>query len=260
MVKNRHIFTTMSKIVKFTPSYPLSEFIDYLYLCDSSTPTIEAIAHRQSTHPRILVYKNLNTVNTAELRGLLINATGYFTDQILNMGVCFKPYGLHAGYNISGNALNNRCLAPETFLGAHWKSIAEGIRQGTTIEKLEILHNALYMSLQPRVVLLEIAEIVDELVKADLTKGVQQDLAKAFERTPKSFISLFKNAIGITPLQYLHIHKVEAAKEFLLSEEKVNLTETAYKLGFYDQSHFIRIFKIHTGHSPKAFQKLSKKG
>jgi AraC-like DNA-binding protein len=41
----------------------------------------------------------------------------------------------------------------------------------------------------------------------------------------------------------------------LLAGSKYSLAEIAYLTGFSDQSHFTRIFKSHTGKSPKDFRK-----
>jgi AraC family transcriptional regulator len=49
--------------------------------------------------------------------------------------------------------------------------------------------------------------------------------------------------------------RVEKAMALMVSSHQ-SLTEIAYVCGFADQSHFIRIFKQHTGFLPKQYQKL----
>lgn len=59
--------------------------------------------------------------------------------------------------------------------------------------------------------------------------------------------------------EYLRMVRIEKAIE-LMKESKYSLTEIAYLTGFSDQSHFTRIFKLHTGKSPSAYKKDLAKG
>ncbi len=65
---------------------------------------------------------------------------------------------------------------------------------------------------------------------------------------------LFNEFIGISPKKYLEIKRIEAAIK--LFKTSSNLTDIAYKSGYYDQSHFINSFKNYTGLLPKEFKKI----
>ncbi|KAF2330730.1 chromate resistance protein ChrB domain-containing protein [Flavobacterium nitrogenifigens] len=57
-----------------------------------------------------------------------------------------------------------------------------------------------------------------------------------------------------------YVRKLRIEKAINLIENSThNLTEIAYMTGFSDQSHFTRIFKLHTGKNPSAYRKKSKK-
>ena len=57
-----------------------------------------------------------------------------------------------------------------------------------------------------------------------------------------------------------YVRKLRIEKAINLIENSAhNLTEIAYMTGFSDQSHFTRIFKLHTGKNPSAYRKKSKK-
>lgn len=79
-------------------------------------------------------------------------------------------------------------------------------------------------------------------------------LAAAADCSPFHLIRLFRRHSGMTPFDYLRSVRIEHAKRFMRSSQ--NLTEVAYRTGFYDQSHFIRSFKKHTGFLPSDFRKL----
>jgi len=57
-----------------------------------------------------------------------------------------------------------------------------------------------------------------------------------------------------------YVRKLRIEKAIHLIENSSNtLTEIAYMTGFSDQSHFTRIFKLHTGKNPSSYRKRTKK-
>ena len=67
-------------------------------------------------------------------------------------------------------------------------------------------------------------------------------------------ISIFKTTYGQSPIDYLLDRKIATAKERLLNTQQA-VSQIAIDLGFYDAQHFIKIFKQHTGTTPKKFRK-----
>jgi len=64
---------------------------------------------------------------------------------------------------------------------------------------------------------------------------------------------LFKKETGVTITQFIQREKVEEAKKLLeLTQEPI--AAIAAKLNFYDQNHFIKIFKRYTGLTPKRYR------
>lgn len=58
--------------------------------------------------------------------------------------------------------------------------------------------------------------------------------------------------------EYIRKIRIEKAME-LIDTSDYSLTEIAYLTGFSDQSHFTRIFKLHTGQNPSAYKKARQK-
>lgn len=65
-------------------------------------------------------------------------------------------------------------------------------------------------------------------------------------------IRLFKANLGLTPHAFQLNLKVNQARELLKYGK--NIGDISYELGFSDQSHFHRVFKIHTGVTPRQYQ------
>lgn len=67
-------------------------------------------------------------------------------------------------------------------------------------------------------------------------------------------IRLFKEAFNIPPHTYQTLLRVNYAKQELRKHRAI--TEVALEAGFYDQSHFSKVFKSHVGVTPDKYQKL----
>lgn len=67
------------------------------------------------------------------------------------------------------------------------------------------------------------------------------------------FRRLFQEYSGESPVSFRQRHRIERAKQLLLSEENFTVSEIAQELGFSDVYHFSKTFKKHCGLSPSAF-------
>lgn len=67
----------------------------------------------------------------------------------------------------------------------------------------------------------------------------------------KFFPKYFRCTLG----EYVRKLRIDKATN-LLRNSQLSLTEIAYQCGFFDQSHFIRVFKQTTGFLPKEYKKL----
>jgi AraC-like DNA-binding protein len=65
-------------------------------------------------------------------------------------------------------------------------------------------------------------------------------------------IRVFKKHTGLSPYAYLEQIRVTRAKELLRSGQTI--ADTAYELGFNDQSHFTKTFKRFTGTTPGIYR------
>jgi AraC family transcriptional regulator len=81
-----------------------------------------------------------------------------------------------------------------------------------------------------------------------------QTISQVVGMSQYHFIRCFKQAIGISPYQYLIQRRIERAKQ-LLRKSQLPLTEIASSCGFANQSHFTTCFKQQTGATPRYFRK-----
>lgn len=100
----------------------------------------------------------------------------------------------------------------------------------------------------------ELKEIIQDQIDTNLTlslKEISQSLNVHPSYLSREFSKYFDDLSFGDYIRKLRIEKSIT----LLENPKYSLAEIAYLTGFSDQSHFNRIFKIHTGKSPSIFRK-----
>jgi len=95
----------------------------------------------------------------------------------------------------------------------------------------------------------EILQYIEQHLSENLT--VEQ-IAKAFNYSPKYFFRLFKSSLNASPHQYINRIKMEKAKQLMISTDK-SLSEIAEEVGM-ERAHFSRLFKQVTGASPSEYR------
>lgn len=81
--------------------------------------------------------------------------------------------------------------------------------------------------------------------------------AKQAGVSPFHFLRMFRDALGVTPHQYLVRSRLRHAAR-LLAENENPITDIAFDVGFGDLSNFVRSFHRAAGVSPRAFRQASK--
>lgn len=66
---------------------------------------------------------------------------------------------------------------------------------------------------------------------------------------------IFKSDVGMPPMRYLRLLRMERAKG-LLESSFLSVKEIAYRVGLNDESHFVRDFKSTYGSSPACYRTL----
>ena len=100
----------------------------------------------------------------------------------------------------------------------------------------------------------ELREIIQDQIDTNLTltlKDISQTLNVHPTYLSREFSKYFDNLSFGDYIRKLRIERSIA----LLKDQKYSLAEIAYLTGFSDQSHFNRIFKLHTGKSPAHYRK-----
>ncbi len=81
------------------------------------------------------------------------------------------------------------------------------------------------------------------------------DMAAVVGLSESWFASVFKQTMGITPLQWQLAKRVELTKK-LLGESDLPVASIAAQLGFSDQAHLTKVFRQIVGETPAAWRRM----
>ncbi|MCR5543286.1 MAG: AraC family transcriptional regulator [Eubacterium sp.] len=82
------------------------------------------------------------------------------------------------------------------------------------------------------------------------------DITKEINLNKSYLCSLFKKETNMTIGQYIETKKIDLAKEYLQNTDLEQI-DISSELGFISYSYFIKVFKQHTGYTPKEFRKMN---
>ena len=100
----------------------------------------------------------------------------------------------------------------------------------------------------------DLKEIIQDQIDAQFTfdlKKISSDLELNPSYLSREFSKYFED---LNFGEYVRKLRIEKAIS-LIQNSNYTLTEIAYMTGFSDQSHFTRIFKVHTGKNPSSYRK-----
>ena len=165
------------------------------------------------------------------------------------LNVMFKPNGLHLVSGIPASEYPNLTLNPDCIFP---KSEIDLLRESL----LECMDNQKRFFLIERFLAKKLNEnLFDDRLTATLklldkpSMGLDQ-LCDYACLSPRRFRELFRNQTGYSPMFYKKIMRFNQAARQINS---TSLTDIALSNGYYDQSHFIRDFKLFAGITPSEY-------
>ena len=116
--------------------------------------------------------------------------------------------------------------------------------------------------------LLEMIQKSDHTAQTDARKNVlsyihkhysnpsltNKDIAAKFGYHPDHLSVLIKQETGKTLHQYLISYRLQIAKNYLLTTQ-YDISEIAWRCGFCTAAYFIKLFRDHTGTTPRSYRK-----
>jgi len=171
-----------------------------------------------------------------------------------NLLVIFNEGGIAAFAGVPAHELFDLSIAAENiFLSAELNEIQEGLAEAASNKERVDLAASFFLQ-----------HLVNNKQDALIAGAVQlirqqngmiriRDLAKSLHISQDPLEKKFRALVGASPKQYASIIRLRSLIKNYPSYS--SLTEASYEAGYFDQSHFIKDFRLFTGQTPRDFFK-----
>jgi len=168
--------------------------------------------------------------------------------------VQFHPGGASPFLRVPASTLNNQVVPAETVFGDSVFALHEALRAANSDAAMfdratEFLMEHAQFDDSPA------RALVDDMVDAiRVNAGAHlKDIVATSGYSQKQAIHHFKNQVGLNPKAFQRIVRFGEILAAIKEKETVSWSQIAADCAYYDQSHFIREFKVFCGYSPKKF-------
>lgn len=246
--------------ITYIPKFPLSQFVDLIWVGKSNNLVLQANHHAALFTELIFKYRGSFQIDGQNVESV-ISKSGHR----LISGLKTEPFQT----TVSGEYGSIGLLLKPFCYGLLIKKFGSN-----SMNKIsDILYETVFLPEKPDfeiaetqlIKLFEHSQIVGDLVKFEnhisseiLRKGALKNFNLSLSITQKSFIQKFKKHYLLTPGQYVKLKQVNYAIQLMKQTKSNKLTDIALESGFYDQSHFIKVFKKFCGKTPKEFKTVMK--
>jgi AraC-like DNA-binding protein len=158
-------------------------------------------------------------------------------------GIIFKPWAFSSISSLNGKSTGRLTKEAIMFeLKTQFRNLEGKLKDSTMADTTALLYSFVEQKVSFKRLHPTFTKIFDAINKFDTAESRIADLVANSNISQKTFIKLFKEHIGLTPHKYLQLRAVEYSLD-RLKNPHLSLTQIALESGFYDQSHFNRIFK-----------------
>jgi AraC-like DNA-binding protein len=247
---------TLKPFVKcfyFYESGPIDAFSDTVYPSGNT----EVIFNLGNGHWQFQKDNDFHTTAPVELWGqmtrpLAIRSSGANT----MLGIRFYPHSMAYFFEESMSALNNEIIDAADLFGPTLHTLHNKLQDTPDLRtRITLLEQFLLARLQVsgkrQAKLKFVGEIVKSLTYNFSTERIA-DISSRNNISPRYLAMLFSEYTGLQPKLLCKINRFNYSLNLIHSNDQ-DLTGIAYDSGYFDQSHFIKDFKLFTGLTPHAF-------
>jgi len=240
---------TKFQLARHLPAPDLSFFIEHYWLITWDLRGQEAYTQE------ILPYPSVHMVfepGGSRIYGVI---TGKFARRLEGMGgvvgVKFRPGAFYPFLRSPVFRLTDKVIGLQDAFGVPGDSLEQAIfAQASQEQQIELVERFLCARLPEQDQAIEtINQIVDSII-SDRAITKVDNLVRRFNLSKRTLQRLFSQYVGVSPKWVIKRYRLQEAADQLADGTAVDWPKMALDLGYFDQAHFIKDFKMLVGRTP----------
>lgn len=236
------------------PSDDLSFFVQHYWIVEWDLTDREPHVAQTLPHPNVhLVFEKGKTkisgIHTEKFTRTLEERGEVF-------GVKFKSGGFFPFLKSPVSEISNKVIDFDSVFGSSPDKLeTEIFNKSDKSEKIKVVEDFLRGCLPERDQLVPYLSDIVETINSDQSLIKVENVCEKFSVSKRKLERLFSQYVGVTPKWVIKRYRLHEALDQLKNKDYSDLTELALSLGYYDQPHFIKDFKMIIGKSPMEYVK-----
>ena len=239
----------------YHPDYPLAQYIDTVWVSDIPNLKLSASHHAPLFTELIFNYGDQFQVTGQHTEDFVSR----YDHQIIS-GLKTRPFqtNVSGSYKSIGLILKPHCygLLSKRFASKAMAQLSEHLHEHLIVpeypdtDRIDTALSTFFKGETPEDDILKFENYITRKLPG---KGMLRNFNETISISQKSFIQKFKKHFFITPNEYIRLKQVNYAIRLIRKHPEAKLTAIGLEAGFYDQAHFIRVFKQYCGCPPGRF-------
>ncbi|MEO8609651.1 MAG: AraC family transcriptional regulator [Chloroflexota bacterium] len=232
----------------------LGFFIEHYWIVKWDLRGEEPYPSENLPYPSVhLVFQQDHTQIYGVIRGKF---TRYLTGQGQVLGVKFRPGAFYPFVKTPVAQFTDDAICLEDVFGVATEPLEKAILSRTEDgQMVELVEHFLRGRLPERdETITQVNRIIDRIV-ADRSITKVDDLLDHLDMNKRTLQRLFNQYVGVSPKWVIQRSRLHEATEQLARGDLEDCVQMALNLGYFDQAHFIKDFKMLVGQSPLAYAK-----
>ncbi|MCG8482535.1 MAG: helix-turn-helix domain-containing protein [Clostridia bacterium] len=173
--------------------------------------------------------------------------------EIQSIGVSFTPWGFYFFGKQSMDQYVNKIVNLSDVNYSLWKELSDHLNQFEGFsEGVKQMEKSLIKHLKAEAREQIECRIIEKFLELDNPNI--KDFCETNEISIRKLERMFTKYIGVSPKRFMEVVRFEESSRDVMYNNDSSLTDISYKHGFYDQSHFLKVFKSYTHYTPRNFR------
>jgi AraC-like DNA-binding protein len=257
-------------LYRFLPSHPLSVFIEaFCFYEGDASPSLQKERCLPNGQVGVVINLGHDSLRVANLShanqfqsfhgSVLTGAFSQFcvldtTTMITTISICFKPGGARLFLPMPAAELANQVVDLSCIFGTAALELREQLQAArTNDERVRILERFFLARVAWEHAPHPAVTCALTSFQADNERRSISEVTAQLGLSPKRFISLFEEAVGLTPKVFRRVLRFQEVLQQITRGQPVRWADLALDAGYFDQAHFIHDFQTFAGLTPRAY-------